>query len=110
MLKQVSRSIKITLNYTNFNIQPTQFPMVPAFAITIEKCQGITLDAMIVAPLRTVARSKPQPNSLYVVLSRITDVTFTGTINATGFKLFKEGTSGIYKTLSFMQEINFFMK
>ncbi len=75
LIHQSSSSFKVELNYRSIHIQPIQFPIVPAFAITTEKCQGITLDAMIAAPFRSEARLKPQTNSLYVVLSRITDFT-----------------------------------
>ena len=48
-----------------------QFPVVGAFAITTEKCQGLTFDSIFVAPLLPEERLNPQKNSLYVIFSRV---------------------------------------
>jgi hypothetical protein len=49
-----------------------QLPLSPAFAITTDKCQGLTLDSCILAPQREVSR-QPATQALYVALSRVRD-------------------------------------
>ena len=60
-----SHSIKIKLH---------TLTVVPAFALTTEKCQGLTLKGCIVAPLLTIYRTSPQKTALYVALSRPTTI------------------------------------
>lgn len=51
----------------------SQVPLVPAFAITTDKTQGLTVSQCVVGPQRDEHRSKPPAQVLYVALSRVRD-------------------------------------
>jgi hypothetical protein len=51
-----------------------QFAIIPAYAITSEKCQGLTLERSVIAPWRHETRFAPQKTALYVMLSRTKEV------------------------------------
>ena len=60
-------------NNCNIYVPVEQIPLTPAFALTTEKSQGMTLTHAVVAPLRHKTRTKPQRSALYVAFSRVTD-------------------------------------
>jgi hypothetical protein len=63
------RGLKINIpNKKNFTLQVNQFPMVCAFSLVIDKMQGITLQNIILGPLRE-GRQAPK-TALYTALSR----------------------------------------
>jgi ATP-dependent exoDNAse (exonuclease V) alpha subunit len=59
-----------TIKYGNEEIKKVgeiaQFPFVPAYAITIDKSQGLTLDKVVL-----VLGKKTRDNQIYVALSRV---------------------------------------
>jgi hypothetical protein len=64
----------VTINLPNrrFIISIEQIPIVPAFALTINKFQGLTLSSIILGPLLHPSRKTPKKNgTLYVALIRI---------------------------------------
>jgi hypothetical protein len=67
----ISTSISCDISTkSTIRVKITTFPIVPAFALTTEKCQGLTLQGAIIPPLRTIDRWNPQSSALYVALSR----------------------------------------
>ncbi|ETO75400.1 hypothetical protein F444_09003 [Phytophthora nicotianae P1976] len=65
-------SIQIQLPDRSFSVNITQIPLVPAFSLTSEKCQGLTVERMILAPLRHSTRKSPQRSYFYVAVTRVT--------------------------------------
>jgi hypothetical protein len=64
-------SPQIRLKDRQFTIKLETFPFIPAYAITVEKAQGSTLDGMILSTLHHESRrSLPRP-WLYVGFSRV---------------------------------------
>jgi len=62
--------IKIT-DVRSFIVCIIQIPIIPAFALTTEKCQGLTVEKMILGPLRHPTRKRPQRSALYVAITRV---------------------------------------
>jgi ATP-dependent exoDNAse (exonuclease V) alpha subunit len=55
----------------NFNVILNTFPLVPAYSLTVEKVQGVTLDHMILTSLHHPSRPSFSGALLYVALSRV---------------------------------------
>ncbi len=69
----ITNRITCSLAHNNdISVKIKTYPIVPGFAITTEKCQGLTLKGAIIGTLRNIDRANPQPNSLYVAPSRAT--------------------------------------
>lgn len=64
-------SVEIKLPNRTFCIDIEQVPLTPAFSLTTEKCQGMTLEKMVLAPLRHETRVSPQRSSFYVATTRV---------------------------------------
>ena len=69
-----SKPIEVILPNRSFKLKICQFLFAAGFAITVEKCQGLTLDTMIIGDMLHPTRMSPQVTSLYVALSRIRNV------------------------------------
>lgn len=55
----------------SFTVVVKQVPLVPAFALTSEKRQGLTVIKIILGPLRHSTRHSPQRSSFYVAVTRV---------------------------------------
>ena len=65
------KEVQIQLPNRKFKVSIKQIPLVPAFALTIDKCQGLTLEGLTLGPLRHSSRRSPRKTgTLYVALSR----------------------------------------
>ena len=53
----------------SFQATKTQFPLTLAWAVTIHKCQGLTLSEIVIA--MTCAKGKFKPGEAYVAFSRV---------------------------------------
>ena len=53
----------------SFQATRTQFPLTPAWAVTIHKCQGLTLSEIVID--MTPAKGKFRPGEGYVAFSRV---------------------------------------
>ncbi len=71
ILPRLEPKIDVTLPNRSFRINATQVPIVPAFAITCDKCQGMTVEKMVLAPLRHPTRRSPQRAAFYVAVTRV---------------------------------------
>lgn len=69
--QRVEKSINVRMPARSFNVTIKQVPLVPAFALTSEKCQGLTVDKMILGPMRHPTRRAPQRSSFYVAVTRV---------------------------------------
>ena len=56
-------------NKTSFQATKTQFPLTLAWAVTINKCQGLTLSEIVID--MTHAKGKFKPGEAYVAFSRV---------------------------------------
>lgn len=65
-------SVDVQMPDRQFRIRIQQVPLVPAFSLTTEKCQGLTVHRMVLAPLRHHTRRCPQKSSFYVAVTRVT--------------------------------------
>jgi hypothetical protein len=65
-----SKSVSIKLRNRTFSSSWKQFPLFQAFSMTVDRCQGMTLDALIACPLRPPTRKNTPPPALYVMFSR----------------------------------------
>lgn len=65
-----SKSIDTVLRGRSFKTSWIQFPIVPAWSITVDKSQGLTLPAAILAPLKTPERRSVPGGAFYVQSSR----------------------------------------
>ena len=54
---------------TSFQVTRTQFPLTLAWAVTIHKCQGLTLSEIVI--YMTPAKGKFKPGETYVAFSRV---------------------------------------
>ena len=54
---------------TSFQATRSQFPLALTWAVTIHKCQGLTLPEIVID--MTPAKGKFKPGEAYVVLSRV---------------------------------------
>ena len=54
---------------TSFQATRTQFPLTLAWAVTIHKCQGLTLSKIVID--MTPAKGKFKPGEVYVAFSRV---------------------------------------
>jgi hypothetical protein len=68
-----SLQIKLPKRERPFSIRIRQLPLVPAFSLLIEKVQGLTLDSVILGPLRHITRRAPQKTALHVATTRVRD-------------------------------------
>ena len=60
------------ISYTeklSFQARRSQFPLTPAWAVTIHKCQGLTLPKIVID--MTPAKGKFKPEEAYVAFSRL---------------------------------------
>jgi hypothetical protein len=72
LLPLLRSSALVKLPNTSFTVSITQVPILPAYAITVHKSQGETLDAAIIGPLRGPSAIRcPPKTSLYVAASRV---------------------------------------
>jgi hypothetical protein len=69
-IPEMSTSVVISLRNRKFASSWKQFPLNQAFSMTVDRCQGITLDALIACPLRPSSRKNTPPPALYVIFSR----------------------------------------
>ena len=53
----------------SFQASRTQFPLTVAWAVTIHKCQGLTLSEIVID--MTTAKGKFRPGEAYVAFSRV---------------------------------------
>lgn len=65
------KSVEVKLPNRSFCIDVELVPVTPAFSLTTEKCQGLTLGKMIMAPLRHETRLSPQRSAFYVAVTRV---------------------------------------
>lgn len=66
--------VSVELPERTFSIQVYQSPLVPAFSLISEKCQGLTVQKVIIGPLRHSTRKAPQRSSFYVAITRVTSL------------------------------------
>jgi hypothetical protein len=64
-------SCRFDLPSRHFSLKITQFPLAPAYSLTSEKIQGLTLNSVILAPIIHKTRPRPAPSSFYVNISRV---------------------------------------
>lgn len=64
-------SVQIKMPARTFVVSVKQVPLIPAFALTSEKCQGLTVEKMILGPLRHPTRHAPQRPSFYVAVTTV---------------------------------------
>ena len=62
-------AVPIHLTQTSFQATRTHFPLTLAWAVTIHKCQGLTLPEIVID--MTPAKGKFRPGEAYVALSRV---------------------------------------
>ncbi|KAG1713432.1 hypothetical protein DVH05_001219 [Phytophthora capsici] len=72
LCKRKETGVQIQMQQRTFSISICQIPVVPAYSLTTEKCQGLTVDKMILAPLQHSTRRVPQHSSFYVAVTRVT--------------------------------------
>jgi hypothetical protein len=65
-----SQTIDTLLRGRSFKTSWIQFPITPAWSITVDKSQGLTLPAAILAPLKTPERRSVPGGAFYVQASR----------------------------------------
>ncbi|GMF26420.1 unnamed protein product [Phytophthora fragariaefolia] len=58
--KRKETGIRVAIRNRLFSLVISQAPVVPAYSLTTEKCQGPTVHKMILAPLRHPTRRIPQ--------------------------------------------------
>ncbi|GMF61876.1 unnamed protein product [Phytophthora fragariaefolia] len=66
--QRYERGISVKLPDRQFSVCIRQVPLVLAYPLTTEKCHGLTVDRMVLAPLRHPTRYSPQRSSCYVTL------------------------------------------
>ena len=59
----------LLIKKTSFQATGTQFPLTLAWAVTIHKCQGLTLSEIVID--MTCAKGKFKPGEAYVAFSRV---------------------------------------
>jgi hypothetical protein len=65
----LEQDVLIQLPDWSFSVCIEQIPLVSAFALTIDKCQGLTLSRLILGPLLYPSRRTPEKNgTLYMAL------------------------------------------
>lgn len=64
--------VNVAMSDRTFTVSVDQVPLVPAFALTTEKCQGLTVEKVVLGPLRHFTRVQPQRSSFYVAVTRVT--------------------------------------
>ena len=69
---------------TSFQATRTQFPLTLAWAITIHKCQGLTLSEIVID--MTHAKGKFKPGEAYIAFSRVKTLDKLHIINYTQIK------------------------
>ena len=70
ILKPQTYKIRCNIG-SNLSFSIYTMPITPAYALTIEKIQGITFQAMALGPLKHSSRKSVQRSTLYVALSRV---------------------------------------
>jgi hypothetical protein len=68
-----NNSVYVELPDRNFNLNVTQIPLIPAFSLIVEKVQGLTMDSLVLGPLRNSSRRNPQRTAMHVANTRIRD-------------------------------------
>jgi ATP-dependent DNA helicase PIF1 len=63
--------IKPTLGGKTVSLKLTTYPLVPSYALTVEKIQGATLDGIVLGTLHHSSRKSFPSALLYVALSRV---------------------------------------
>lgn len=71
ILARTEKGVKVDMTSRTFSITINQVPLIPAFAITSDKCQGLTVERMVLGPLRHSTRRNPQQSSFYVAVTRV---------------------------------------
>ena len=59
----------LLIKKTSFQATRMQFPLTPAWAVTIHKCQGLTLSEIVID--MTPTKGKFKPGEAYVAFSRV---------------------------------------
>jgi hypothetical protein len=67
--------VKTTLAGKSLSMKLETFPLVPAYALTVEKMQGSTLDGIVLGTLHHASRKSYASALLYVALSRVRRLT-----------------------------------
>jgi hypothetical protein len=62
--------VELKLANRKFSHTVNQIALVPAFAITTDKSQGLTVAKAVIGPQKDAVRKSPPPQILYVALSR----------------------------------------
>ena len=70
---------------TSFQATRTQFPLTLTWAVTIHKCQGLTLSEIVID--MTCAKGKFKPGEAYVAFSRVKTLDKLHIINYTGSQI-----------------------
>jgi hypothetical protein len=68
-----NKSVQVQMPDRNFYLKITQIPLIPAFSLIVEKVQGLTMDSLILGPLRPKIRKNPQRTAMHVANTRIRD-------------------------------------
>lgn len=71
VLPRQERNIRVSMPNRCFSINIKQVPLVPAISITCYKSQGLTLNKMILGPMRHLTRTLPQKATFYVTVTRV---------------------------------------
>ena len=71
----------LLIKKTSFQATRTQFPLTLAWAVTIHKCQGLTLPEIVID--MTPAKGKFRPGEAYVAFSRVRTLETLHIINYT---------------------------
>ena len=66
-----THDIKTKLSGVDFSFKLRTYPLVPSFALTVEKIQGATLQGCVLGTLHHPSRTSFPPSLLYVALSRV---------------------------------------
>jgi hypothetical protein len=69
--QRVERGVTIQLPSRSFTVTLKQVPMIAAFSLTSEKCQGLKVEKMVLGPMRHRTLHSPQKSSFYVAVTRV---------------------------------------
>ncbi|ETM35837.1 hypothetical protein L914_17332, partial [Phytophthora nicotianae] len=64
-------SVSARIRDRSLNVIVKQVSLIPAFALTTETCQGLTVDRLEIGPLRHSTLRKPQRASCYIAVTRV---------------------------------------
>lgn len=79
----IKQTLKFCLPNRQFTCQADFLPITCAFALTVDKCQGVTLKHCVISPLLCELRRGVNKSALYVATSRVTlpeNLLFTQTL------------------------------